>query len=106
MGEALAEVEAGAIAYLTRSGRPVAALVPVAELVELQSASDSAAIAAAAVRARPGPQVPHDVVEAMMAADDVTHDAMAAALDAWVGQDVSAGEVRARWESIRARRGE
>jgi prevent-host-death family protein len=35
IAEALAEVEAGQIAYLTRAGQPVAALVPVSELAEL-----------------------------------------------------------------------
>jgi antitoxin (DNA-binding transcriptional repressor) of toxin-antitoxin stability system len=54
-GGAVAEVEAGQIAYLTRAGQPVAALVPVSELVESQRMSDSAAIAEAqAIKARPG----------------------------------------------------
>ena len=107
VGRALAEVEAGGIAYLTRAGRAIAALVPVAELVELQNASDSAAIAeASAVRGRPGPQIPHEVVEAMMVADNATHEAMAAALDACADRDVPAGEVTAMWKSILARRGE
>lgn len=106
VADALAEVEAGQIAYLTRAGRPVAAMVPLTELVELQQASDAAAIAEAeAIRARPGPRIPHDVVEAMMDADDETHDAMAAALDARVGEDLSPVDVAALWETIRTSRG-
>ncbi len=103
---ALAEVEAGQIAYLTRAGRPVAALVPVAELAELQQSSDTATVAEAhTIRATPGPRIPHEVVEAMMAADDATHDAMAAALDARTGQDLPPEQVTALWETIRTRRG-
>jgi len=105
VAEALAEVEAGEIAYLTRAGQPVAALVPPTELAELQHASDSAAIAEAqAIRARPGPRIPHEVVEAMMDADDATHDAMAAALDARADEDLPPNEVTALWETIRTRR--
>jgi len=106
VAEALAEVEAGQIAYLTRAGRPVAALVPVTELAELQHTSDAAAIAEAeAIQARPGPRIPHEVVEAMMGADEATHDAMAAALDAPAGEDLPPEQVTALWETIRARRG-
>lgn len=106
MADALAEVEAGQIAYLTRAGQPIAALVPVTELTELQHASDSAAIAEAElIRARPGPRIPHEVIEAMMGADDATHDAMAAALDARAGEDLPPDEVTALWETIRTRRG-
>lgn len=102
---ALAEVEAGQVAYLTRASQPIAALVPVAELADLQHASDAAALAeAATIRNRPGPRIPHDVVEAMMAADDVIHDAMAAALDARAGDDLPPGEVTAIWEAVSARR--
>lgn len=105
MADALAEVEAGQIAYLTRAGRPIAALVPVTELTELQQALDAAAIAEAqTVRARPGPRIPHDVIEAMMAADDATHDAMAAALDARAGEDPAPDEITAIWETISTRR--
>jgi antitoxin (DNA-binding transcriptional repressor) of toxin-antitoxin stability system len=105
VADALAEVEAGRIAYLTRAGEPVAALVPVTELTELQQASQAAAIAdAQAVRARPGPHIPHEVIEAMMAADDATHDAMAAALDAHAGQDLPPDEVTAIWKMITGRR--
>ena len=105
MAEALAEVEAGRIAYLTRAGQPVAALVPPTELAELQQTSDSAAIAEAqAIQARPGPRIPHEVVEAMMDADDATHDAMAAALDARAGEDLPPDEVTALWETVRTRR--
>jgi antitoxin (DNA-binding transcriptional repressor) of toxin-antitoxin stability system len=105
VADALAEVEAGQIAYLTRAGKPVVALVPVTELTELQQASDGAAIAEAqALRARPGPRIPHEVIEAMMAADDATHDAMAAALDARAGQDLPPDEVTAIWEMITGRR--
>jgi antitoxin (DNA-binding transcriptional repressor) of toxin-antitoxin stability system len=106
IAEALAEVESGQIAYLTRAGQPVAALVPVSELAELQHMSDSAAIAEAqAIKARPGPQIPHEVVEAMMDADEDTHDAMAAALDARAGEDLPPEQVTALWEAIRASRG-
>jgi antitoxin (DNA-binding transcriptional repressor) of toxin-antitoxin stability system len=106
VADALAEVEAGQTAYLTRDGTPIAALVPVAELTELQHALDSVAIAEAeTMRARPGPRIPHEVVEAMMAADDGMHDAMAAALDARDGENVPPAEVTAIWEAIRARRG-
>jgi antitoxin (DNA-binding transcriptional repressor) of toxin-antitoxin stability system len=107
IAEALAEVESGHIAYLTRAGQPVAALVPLSELAELQHMSDSAAIAEAqAIKARPGgPRIPHEVVEAMMEADEATHDAMAAALDARVGEDLPPEQVSALWEAIRARRG-
>ncbi|HSV65565.1 MAG TPA: hypothetical protein VLJ59_06620 [Mycobacteriales bacterium] len=58
-----------------------------------------------AIRYRRGPRVPHDVVEAMMVAHDVAHDAMAVALDARDGQDVPTGEVRAVWEKIKVRYG-
>ena len=106
MAEALAEVEAGQIAYLTRAGQPVAALVPVTELAELQHTSDSAAIAEAqAIRARPGPRIPHHVVEAMMGADEATHDAMAAALDVRAEEDLPPEQVTALWDTIRTRRG-
>jgi antitoxin (DNA-binding transcriptional repressor) of toxin-antitoxin stability system len=106
VAEALAEVEAGQIAYLTRAGQPVAALVPVGELVELQHMSDSAATAKAQeIKARPGPRIPHEVVEAMMDADDATHDAMAAALDAHAGEDLPPEQVAALWETVRSRRG-
>ena len=104
VANALAEVEAGQIAYLTRAGRPVAALVPVTELAELQRASDSTTIAEAqAVRARRGPRIPHEVVEAMMSADDATHDAMATILDARSGDDLPPDEVRVIWETISTR---
>jgi hypothetical protein len=39
---------------------------------------------------------------AMMAADDETHDAMAAVLDARAGQDLSPADVVALWEMIAA----
>jgi antitoxin (DNA-binding transcriptional repressor) of toxin-antitoxin stability system len=106
MAEALAEVEAGQIAYLTRAGKPVAALVSVTELAELQHTSDSAAVAEAqAIQARPGPRIPHEVVEAMMGADEITHDAMAAALDARAEEDLPPEQVIALWETIRTRQG-
>jgi antitoxin (DNA-binding transcriptional repressor) of toxin-antitoxin stability system len=106
VADALAEVGAGEIAYLTRGGEPIAALVPIAELAELQHALDAAEIAEAdAMRRHPGARIPHEIVEAMMAADDGVHDAMAAALDARAGEDVSPDEVRAIWETITARRG-
>jgi antitoxin (DNA-binding transcriptional repressor) of toxin-antitoxin stability system len=41
---ALAEVEAGEIAYLTRAGERVAALVPLPHLEEIWDASDDSAI--------------------------------------------------------------
>jgi antitoxin (DNA-binding transcriptional repressor) of toxin-antitoxin stability system len=106
VAEALAEVEAGQIAYLTRAGQPVAALVPLTELAELQHTADSVAIAEArAVQARPGPRIPHEVIEAMMDADDFTHDAMAAALDARTKEDLPPEQVTALWETIRTHRG-
>jgi antitoxin (DNA-binding transcriptional repressor) of toxin-antitoxin stability system len=98
---ALAEVEAGEIAYLTRAGKPVEALVPLPELDELQDASEAALLAKLrAMEARPSPRIPHDVVEAMMAADDGTHDAMAATLDARADEDLSPDEVRELWKAI------
>ena len=101
MAEALAEVEAGQISYLTRDGQPVAALVSIDELAELQAAQDSADIAVAeAISSRPGPQIPHDVIEAMMNADDQAHDAMAAALDARKHEDIPPETVRAIWDAI------
>jgi hypothetical protein len=57
------------------------------------------------MRRHPGARIPHEIVEAMMAADDGVHDAMAAALDARAGEDVSPDEVRAIWETITARHG-
>jgi hypothetical protein len=68
--------------------------------------SDSAVIAEAqAIKARPGPRIPHEVVEAMMSADEATHDAMAAALAGHVGEDLPPEQVTALWETIRTRRG-
>jgi antitoxin (DNA-binding transcriptional repressor) of toxin-antitoxin stability system len=102
---ALAEVQAGQIAYLTHAGQTVAALVPPGELTALQHAADAHAIAEAhAVASRPGPQIPHAVLEAMMTADDATHDAMATALDAHADQDMRPDEVTALWERINTRR--
>jgi hypothetical protein len=103
VADALAEAEAGEISYLTRDGHAVAALVSVGELAELQAVHEAADIAEAeAIRARPGPRIPHDVVEEMMAADDPAHDAMGAALDARQAEDVPPEEVRAMWEAIKA----
>jgi hypothetical protein len=74
-------------------------------IAELQEALDAAAIVQAqTIRVRPGPRIPHEVVEAMMAADDATHDAMAAALDARTGEDLPPDEVTAIWETISGRR--
>ncbi len=102
---ALADAEAGEISYLTRGGQPVAAVVSMGQLAEFQAAQDSRDVAEAEViRARPGPRIPHDVIEAMMDASDETHDAMAAALDASAGEDLSPDSVRALWETVRARR--
>ena len=104
VADALAEAEAGEISYLTRDGHAIAALVSVAELDELRASHDAVAIAEAeAIRARPGPQIPHDVIEEMMDADDLAHDAMAAALDARAGEDVPPKAVRAMWDAIKAR---
>lgn len=104
VADALADAEAGHISYLTREGQPVAALVSMGELAELQAAQDAAVFAETeALRARPGPQIPHDVIEEMMAADDRAHDAMAAALDARADEDLPPEAVRAIWEAIRAR---
>jgi antitoxin (DNA-binding transcriptional repressor) of toxin-antitoxin stability system len=106
VADALAEVEAGQIAYLTRAGQPVAALVSLPELVELQHAANTAAITEAEViRARPGPRIPHEVLEAMMAAHDSTHDEMAAALDALADQELPPDEVTALWKRVSTRRG-
>jgi antitoxin (DNA-binding transcriptional repressor) of toxin-antitoxin stability system len=104
VADALAEAEAGHISYLTRDGHPIAALLSMGELAELQAVYDAADIAEAqAIRARPGPRVPHDVIDEMMTADDPTHDAMSAALDACEGEDVSPEAVRVMWEAIKAR---
>jgi hypothetical protein len=68
-------------------------------------AQDALDVAAAEViRARPGPRIPHDVIEAMMDASDEAHDAMAAALDARSSEDLSPDSVRALWETVQARR--
>jgi hypothetical protein len=61
---------------------------------------------AESIRTRPGPLIPHDVVEAMMGADDEVHDAMAAALDAHARENLSPDSVRAMWEAVKARRDE
>jgi antitoxin (DNA-binding transcriptional repressor) of toxin-antitoxin stability system len=102
VADALAQAEAGQVSYLTRDGHPVAALVSIGHLTELQEAQDARDIAKAqAIRARPGPQIPQDVIEAMMDADDETHDAMAAALDGSAGDDVPPDSVRAMWEAVK-----
>jgi antitoxin (DNA-binding transcriptional repressor) of toxin-antitoxin stability system len=102
---ALADAEAGEISFLTRGGRPVAAVVSMGQLAEFQATQDSRDVAEAeAIRARPGPRIPHDVIEAMMDASDEVHDAMAAALDARSGEDLSPDSVRKLWETVRARR--
>jgi antitoxin (DNA-binding transcriptional repressor) of toxin-antitoxin stability system len=104
VADALAEAEAGQISYLTRDGHPVAALVSVGELAELQAVHDAVDVAEAeALRARPGPRIPHDVIEEMMDADDLAHGAMGAALDARAGQDVPPAAVRAMWQVIKTR---
>jgi len=104
VADALAEAEAGEIAYLTRDGEPVAALISVGELTELQAVQDARDIAEAeAIRSRPGPLIPQDVVEAMMSADDEAQDAMAAALDAHAGKHLPPDSVRAMWDAVRAR---
>jgi antitoxin (DNA-binding transcriptional repressor) of toxin-antitoxin stability system len=103
VADALAEAEDGQISYLTRGGRPVAALVSISELTELQAVQDARDIAVAeAIGVLPGPRIPQDVIAAMMDADDAVHDAMAAVLDSWAGQDVSPDAVRDMWEAIRA----
>ena len=104
VADALAEAEAGEISYLTRGGEPVAALISVGELTELQAGQEARDIAEAeSIRSRPGPLIPQDVVEAMMSADDEAHDAMAAALDAQSRADLPPDSVRAMWEAVRAR---
>lgn len=104
VADALAEAEAGEISYLTRDGEPVAALISVGELTELQAAQEARDIAEAeSIRSRPGPLIPQDVIEAMMSADDESHDAMAAALDAQARADLPPDSVRAMWEAVRAR---
>ena len=68
-------------------------------------AQDALDVAAAeAIRARPGPRIPHDVIEAMMDASDEAHDAMAATLDARLGEDLSPDSGRELWETVQARR--
>lgn len=102
VGDALAEAEAGHISYLTRDGQPVAALVSMGDLAELQAVHDAIDIAEAeAIRGQPGPQIPHEVIEEMMDADTALHDAMAAALDARAGEALSTEAVRALWDSMR-----
>jgi hypothetical protein len=102
VADALAEAEDGQISYLTRGGRPIAALVSIAELAELQAAQDARDIAGAeAIRGRPGPRTPHDVIVAMMDADDDVHDAMAAALDSLATEDVPPDAVRDMWEAVK-----
>lgn len=54
-------------------------------------------------QARPGPQIPHEVIDEMMDADAALHDTMAAALDARAGEALSAEEVKALWDAIRGR---
>lgn len=104
VADALAEAEAGEISYLTRDGEPVAALISVGELTELQAAQEARDLAEAeSIRSRPAPLIPQDVIEAMMSADDETHDAMAAALDAQARADLPPDSVRAMWEAVRAR---
>ena len=104
VADALAEAEAGEISYLTRDGQPVAALISVGELTELQAAREARDIAEAeSMRSRPGLLIPQDVIEAMMSADDETHDAMAAALDAQSRADLPPDSVRAMSEAVRGR---
>jgi antitoxin (DNA-binding transcriptional repressor) of toxin-antitoxin stability system len=104
VADALAEAEAGEISYLTRDGQPAAALISVGELAELQAAQEARDIAEAeSIRSQPGPLIPQDVIEAMMSADDESHDAMAAALDAHARADLRPDSVRALWEAVRAR---
>lgn len=104
VGDALAEAEAGEISYLTRDGEPVVALISIGELAELQAAQDARDIAdAESISSRPGPSIPQDVIDAMMSADDLTHDAMAEALDARASEDLPPDSVRAMWEALRAR---
>jgi antitoxin (DNA-binding transcriptional repressor) of toxin-antitoxin stability system len=104
VADALAEAEAGQISYLTRDGHPVAALLSIGQLTELQAAQDARDIAEAeSIRARSGPLIPQDVVEAMMDAEDEAHDAMAAALDARADEGLSPDSVRAVWQAVRSR---
>jgi antitoxin (DNA-binding transcriptional repressor) of toxin-antitoxin stability system len=104
VADALAEAEAGQISYLTRDGHPVAALVSISHLTELQEAQDARDIAEAqAIRDRPGPRIPQDVIEAMMDAGDEAHDTMALALDSRANNDVPPDSVRAIWEAVKAR---
>lgn len=105
VADALADAESGHISYLTRDGQAVAAVVSVGELTELQAAQDGWDIAEAeAIRARPGALIPHDVVEAMMDADDGAHDDMASALDTCAGVAVLPEAVRGMWEAVIAQR--
>jgi antitoxin (DNA-binding transcriptional repressor) of toxin-antitoxin stability system len=104
VADAVAEAEAGEISYLTRDGKPVVALVSIGELTELQALQDARDIAEAeAIRSRPGPLIPQDVIDAMMDADDESHDAMATALDAQAGKDLPPDSVRAMWKAVRDR---
>jgi hypothetical protein len=66
------------------------------------AAQDARDIAEAeAIRARPGPRTPHDVIVAMMDADDDVHDALAAALDSRATEDVPPDAVRDMWEAVK-----
>jgi antitoxin (DNA-binding transcriptional repressor) of toxin-antitoxin stability system len=104
-GAALADAEAGEISYLTRGGQPVAAVVSMGQLAEFQAAQDSRDVAEAEmISSRPGPRIPHDVIEAMMEAGDEAHDVMAAALDARSAEDLSPDAVRELWKTVQARR--
>jgi len=60
---------------------------------------------AESIRSRPGPLIPHDVVEAMMGADAEVHDAMAVALDERATENLSPDSVRAMWEAVKSRHG-
>jgi prevent-host-death family protein len=56
---------------LTEHGRPVAAIISVADLEELQRAQDAADLAECrAIKARSGPGVPHEQFMAMLEAED------------------------------------
>jgi hypothetical protein len=67
------------------------------------AAQDARDIAEAeAIRWHPAPRIPHDVIVAMMDADDDVHDAMAAALDSRASEDVPPDAVRDMWEAVKA----